>query len=62
VATKDSKNYIVTTSPSESVYGEEHLLRSIFESLFAVINAEVSDKSNLSSGTEELKKGERTIA
>ena len=46
VATKKSKTYTVTFSPSENVYSETQLLKSIYESLYAVANAENQEAVN----------------
>ena len=54
-----TKTYTVTFSPAENVYDEAQLLKSIFESIDAVADAEVQDGDNSPAPeTEESTKGD----
>ena len=54
VAAKKNKNYMVTFSSSEKVYDESQLLKSIFESLYAVTQAITQEGANPVSASEKI--------
>ena len=41
-----NKSYTVTVSPSENVYDETQLFKSIFESLYAVTHTEIQEDAD----------------
>jgi len=46
VSVQKSKNYSVTLSSAGNVYDESQLLRSIFESIFAVTQTKILENTN----------------